>query len=342
MTTNGSEDSKLLEARGLKVYYPVVSGIWQRVTGHVRAVDDVSFDLRKGETLALVGESGCGKTTLGRAMVRLVDTTAGEVSFRLRDGRFVSTATKDGDVQRRLREEMQIIFQDPFASLNPRMTLFNIVADPLRVNRVASGSELEDRVREIFRLVGLSTEYARRYPHAFSGGQRQRIGIARALVLNPSLVIADEPVSALDVSVQAQILNLMQDLQAQLGLTYLFISHDLSVVQHVSHRVAVMYVGKIVEVTSTEKLFTEPKHPYTQALLSSLPVPDPEVRARGEILEGEVANPADPPSGCYFHPRCPFAQEICRTTPPPLKEVAPDHSARCHFADELDLPGMPA
>ena len=236
---------------------------------------------------------------------------------------------------------MQLIFQDPFASLNPRMTVFDVVADPLRVNRLARGSELEDRVAEMLRLVGLSVDYARRYPHAFSGGQRQRIGIARALVVNPRLVIADEPVSALDVSVQAQILNLMQDLQDELRLTYLFISHDLSVVQYICHRVAVMYVGKIVEVASTEDLFTQPKHPYTQALLSSVPVPNPEIQSRGMVLEGEVADPANPPSGCYFHPRCPFAKDICREQEPPLVEVSPGRYASCHFADEIELPGVP-
>jgi peptide/nickel transport system ATP-binding protein len=237
---------------------------------------------------------------------------------------------------------MQLIFQDPFASLNPRMTVFDVVADPLRVNHLARGSALEDQVSEMLMRVGLSPAYMRRYPHAFSGGQRQRVGIARALVMNPRLVIADEPVSALDVSVQAQILNLMQDLQDELNLTYLFISHDLSVVQYIAHRVVVMYVGKIVEIASTEKLFTEPKHPYTQALLSSVPVPNPAIRARGQALTGEVANPANPPSGCYFHPRCPFARDICRTDEPPLTEVVEGQFAKCHFAGELDLPGVPS
>ena len=233
------------------------------------------------------------------------------------------------------------MFQDPFASLNPRMTVFDIVADPMRVNRLASGRELEDRVSEMLRLVGLAPEYMRRFPHAFSGGQRQRIGIARALVMNPRLVIADEPVSALDVSVQAQILNLMQDLQDELRLTYLFISHDLSVVQYISHRVAVMYVGKIVEVASTDKLFTEPKHPYTQALLSAVPIPNPEIESRALPMEGEVADPANPPSGCYFHPRCPFAQERCRVEEPEVRDVGGGHLAACHYSEELELPGVP-
>jgi peptide/nickel transport system ATP-binding protein len=270
-----------------------------------------------------------------------VDATSGEILFRHRDNSRISTTTADSDEQRLLRQEMQLIFQDPFASLNPRMTLFDIVADPVRCNHLARGEELETLVSEMLLRVGLSPAYARRYPHAFSGGQRQRVGIARALVMNPRLVVADEPVSALDVSVQAQILNLMQDLQQELNLTYLFISHDLSVIQYIAHRVAVMYVGKLVEVGPTETLFTQPLHPYTQALLSSVPVPNPDVRARGQALQGEVADPAHPPSGCYFHPRCPFAQEICRTTAPPLKHVPPDQYANCHFAGELDLPGVP-
>ena len=335
------EDPKILEVKGLSVHFPILSGWLRRTTGHVRAVDNVSFDVYEGETLGLVGESGCGKTTTGRAILRALELTGGEVTFKMRDGSRVSTTTVDKDTLRLLRQEMQIVLQDPFASLNPRMTIFDIVADPLRVNSLAKGRPLEDRVVQILDRVGLSTEYARRFPHAFSGGQRQRVGIARALVVNPRLVIADEPVSALDVSVQAQILNLMQDLQEDLNLTYLFISHDLSVVQYISHRVAVMYVGKIVEIAPTEELFAKPKHPYTQALLSSVPVPAPELAARGAPLEGEVADPANPPTGCYFHPRCPFAQDVCRTTEPPLGEVSPGHLASCHFAAELDLPGVP-
>ena len=340
--TGTSVDSSLLDVKSLKVHFPVTSGFWRRTTGHVKAVDDVSFQVLSGENLAVVGESGCGKTTTGRAILQAVEPIEGEVVFKMRDGSRVDVTTADKKVMRLVRQQLQIIFQDPFASLNPRMTLFDIVADPLRVNRLAMGSELEDRVAEMFRLVGLSTDYMRRYPHAFSGGQRQRVGIARALVMNPRMLVADEPVSALDVSVQAQILNLMQDLQDQLGLSYLFISHDLSVVQHISQRVAVMYVGQIVELTTTEDMFTAPKHPYSQALLSSIPVPDPEVKALGQALPGEVADPASPPSGCYFHPRCPFVQDICRTTPPPLIEVEPGQQARCHFAGELDLPGVAA
>ena len=341
MTTAQNGSSQILDVDKLKVYFPIITGMLRRTSGYVKAVDDVSFSLQEGETFGLVGESGCGKTTTGRAILRAIEPTDGEVLFRMNSGERINTATADRETLRRLRQEMQLIFQDPFASLNPRMTVFDVVADPLRVNRLARGSELEDRVAEMLRLVGLSVDYARRYPHAFSGGQRQRIGIARALVVNPRLVIADEPVSALDVSVQAQILNLMQDLQDELRLTYLFISHDLSVVQYICHRVAVMYVGKIVEVASTEDLFTQPKHPYTQALLSSVPVPNPEIQSRGMVLEGEVADPANPPSGCYFHPRCPFAKDICREQEPPLVEVSPGRYASCHFADEIELPGVP-
>ena len=341
MSTEQNGSSQILDVEGLKVYFPILEGFLRRTVGNVKAVDDVSFSLNEGETFGLVGESGCGKTTTGRAILRAIEPTDGEVQFTMKSGERINTAGADRETLRLLRQEMQLIFQDPFASLNPRMTVFDVVADPLRVNRLARGSELEDRVAEMLRLVGLSVDYARRYPHAFSGGQRQRIGIARALVVNPRLVIADEPVSALDVSVQAQILNLMQDLQDELRLTYLFISHDLSVVQYLCHRVAVMYVGKIVEVASTEDLFTQPRHPYTQALLSSVPVPNPAVQSRGMVLEGEVADPANPPSGCYFHPRCPFARDLCREEAPPLKEVSPGRLASCHFADEIELPGVP-
>ena len=340
--TNSS--NQILSVENLKVHFPITGGLIKKTLGHVRAVDEVSFGLAAGETLSLVGESGCGKTNAGRALMRLVEPTDGIVDFVMRDNSHINIPKASNDELDLVRQEMQIIFQDPFASLNPRMTIFDIVADPLRVNGLASGSELEDRVAEMMRVVGLSTSYMRRYPHAFSGGQRQRLGIARTLVMNPRMIIADEPVSALDVSVQAQILNLMQDLQEQLNLTYLFISHDLSVVQYISHRVAVMYVGKIVEIASTETIFTAPKHPYTQALLSSVPVPNPQVRSRGKVLEGEVADPAKPPSGCYFHPRCEFAKDICRTQEPPMVEISGSSGqfSKCHFAQEINLPGVPA
>ena len=340
--TNSS--NQILSVENLKVHFPITGGLIKKTLGHVRAVDEVSFGLAAGETLSLVGESGCGKTTAGRALMRLVEPTDGIVDYVMRDNSHINIPKASNDELDLVRQEMQIIFQDPFASLNPRMTIFDIVADPLRVNGLASGSELEDRVAEMMRVVGLSTSYMRRYPHAFSGGQRQRLGIARTLVMNPRMIIADEPVSALDVSVQAQILNLMQDLQEQLNLTYLFISHDLSVVQYISHRVAVMYVGKIVEIASTETIFTAPKHPYTQAWLSSVPVPNPQVRSRGKVLEGEVADPAKPPSGCYFHPRCEFAKDICRTQEPPMVEISGSSGqfSKCHFAQEINLPGVPA
>ena len=340
--TNSS--NQILSVENLKVHFPITGGLIKKTLGHVRAVDEVSFGLAAGETLSLVGESGCGKTTAGRALMRLVKPTDGIVDYVMSDNSRINIPKASNDELDLVRQEMQIIFQDPFASLNPRMTIFDIVADPLRVNGLASGSELEDRVAEMMRVVGLSTSYMQRYPHAFSGGQRQRLGIARTLVMNPRMIIADEPVSALDVSVQAQILNLMQDLQEQLNLTYLFISHDLSVVQYISHRVAVMYVGKIVEIASTETIFTAPKHPYTQALLSSVPVPNPQVRSRGKVLEGEVADPAKPPSGCYFHPRCEFAKDICRTQEPPMVEISGSSGqfSKCHFAQEINLPGVPA
>jgi len=331
---------RLLEVKGLKKFFPIRRGVMQRVVGHVRAVDDVNFYVEKGETLSLVGESGCGKTTTARCVLRAVRPTAGEILFRPEDGTVVDVVTLAKAQLRPLRRQMQMIFQDPFSSLNPRRTLLDIVAEPLVVNRVGNRQERIERVAELLKLVGLRPEYMRRYPHAFSGGQRQRVGIARALALNPSLVVADEPVSALDVSVQAQILNLMLRLQSQLGLTYLFVAHDLSVVKHVSDRVAVMYVGRIVEMAPTAALFATPKHPYTEALMSAVPKPDPRLRSQRIVLEGEVADAANPPSGCYFHPRCRYAVDLCRTETPRLAEIQPGHFVSCHRAHELRLRGV--
>lgn len=333
---------RLLDVTGLRKFFPIRKGILQREVGRVRAVDNVNFYVEKGETLSLVGESGCGKTTTSRCILRAIVPTSGQILFRTGEGSVVDVAALSKAQLRPLRRQMQMIFQDPFSSLNPRRTLLDIVAEPLVANNVGSRREQLDRVAELLRLVGLRPEYMRRYPHAFSGGQRQRIGIARALALNPSLVVADEPVSALDVSVQAQILNLMLDLQAQLGLTYLFVAHDLSVVKHVSDRIAVMYVGQIVEMASNQQLFAVPKHPYTEALLSAVPKPDPRLRSQRIVLEGEVADPANPPSGCYFHPRCRYAQDVCRTETPALAEIQPGHFVSCHRAGELSLKGIGA
>jgi peptide/nickel transport system ATP-binding protein len=340
-------DDALLEVSRLKKYFPIQKGLLRKVVGHIRAVDDVSFFVRPGETLSLVGESGCGKTTTARCVLRAVDPTDGEVLFRAANGSVVDVASVPRTRLRPLRREMQMIFQDPFSSLNSRMTLLEIVGEPLEVNGIGNRQERTDRVAELLRLVGLRPEYMRRYPHAFSGGQRQRIGIARALAMNPRLVVADEPVSALDVSVQAQILNLMLELQERLGLTYLFVAHDLSVVKHISDRVAVMYVGQMVEMAETEALFASPKHPYTAALLSAIPEPDPRARRRANrqgrqrvVLQGEVANPAAPPSGCYFHPRCQYAIDVCRTDKPVWEETEPGHFVRCHRSRELQLAGV--
>jgi peptide/nickel transport system ATP-binding protein len=330
----------LLEVNGLRKYFPIQKGVLRRVIGHIRAVDNVSFDIQEGETLSLVGESGCGKTTTARCILRALEATSGEIRFRLQDGSVADVTTLARSQLRALRREMQMIFQDPFSSLNPRMTLLDIVGEPLVVNGVRNRQEREARVSELLRLVGLRPEYMRRFPHAFSGGQRQRIGIARALALNPRLVVADEPVSALDVSVQAQVLNLLLDLQAELGLTYLFVAHDLSVVKHISDRVAVMYVGQLVELAPAKALFATPKHPYTAALMSSVPEPDPRRRSARMVLQGEVANPVNPPSGCYFHPRCPYAIDRCRTEPPRLTEILPSRLVSCHRAQELQLSGV--
>jgi peptide/nickel transport system ATP-binding protein len=331
---------KLLEVNNLRKYFPIRAGILKREVGSIRAVDDVSFYINEGETLGLVGESGCGKTTTARCILRAVDPTSGEIRFRSGDGGVMDVASAPSSQLRGLRREMQMIFQDPFSSLNPRMTLLDIVGEPLVVNGIGSRQERQERVAELLQLVGLRPEFMRRFPHAFSGGQRQRIGIARALALNPRLIVADEPVSALDVSVQAQVLNLLMELQQELGLTYLFVAHDLSVVKHISDRVAVMYVGKMVEMAPTGELFSSPKHPYTAALLSAVPEPDPRRRSKRTVLQGEVANPASPPSGCYFHPRCSYATEQCRIEIPQLREVAPMRYVSCHRAEELELAGV--
>ncbi len=334
--TTERNGERLLEINNLRKYFPIKQGLLRREVGNIRAVDDVSFYINEGETLGLVGESGCGKTTTARCILRAIEPTSGEILFRSEEGGTVDVAAAPRAQLRSLRQQMQMIFQDPFSSLNPRMTLMDIVGEPLVITGVHK-SEREDRVAELLSMVGLRPEFMRRFPHAFSGGQRQRIGIARALALNPRLIVADEPVSALDVSVQAQVLNLMMDLQSELGLTYLFVAHDLSVVKHISDRIAVMYVGKLVEMAPTDALFDSPKHPYTAALLSSVPEPDPRVRRDRVVLQGEVANPANPPSGCYFNPRCEYATDVCRSEPPQLREIAPNHYASCHRAEELTL-----
>ena len=330
----------LLRVSGLQKLFPIRRGFFKRTVGHVRAVDGVTFHIDEGETLGLVGESGCGKTTTARCILRAIEPTAGEIFMRLADGSVVELGRLRPAELRALRREMQMIFQDPFTSLNPRMTLLDLVGEPLLVHGLKRRREREERVADLLRRVGLRPEYMRRFPHAFSGGERQRIGIARALALHPRLVVADEPVSALDVSVQAQILNLLIDLQADLRLTYLFVAHDLSVVRHISNRVAVMYVGRIVELAPTDELFAAPRHPYTAALLAAVPEPDPRNRARRFILQGEVANPAAPPPGCYFHPRCPHAVDACRVQTPAWQEISSGHFVACHRASELKLPGV--
>ena len=317
----------VIEVEGLKTYFPVKKGVLSRTVGYVRAVDGVTFAINEGETLGLVGESGCGKSTMGKTILKLIEPTAGKITLEGKD----ITALSRREM-RPYRREMQIIFQDPYSSLNPRMSVGNIVGEPFVIHKLAKGREKEDRVAELFSRVGLRPEQMRSYPHEFSGGQRQRVGIARALALNPKLIIGDEPVSALDVSIQAQVINLLMDLQAERGLSYLFISHDLAVVEHISHRVAVMYLGKLVELADKKSIYSNPLHPYTEALLSAVPVPDPAARRKKRVLlEGDVPSAIDPPSGCRFHTRCPYVEARCRTEEPQWREVEKGHWVACHL-----------
>ena len=326
-TNNNHKGDVLVEVDNLVKYFPVRAGLLQRVVNQVKAVDDVSFFVRKGETLGLVGESGCGKTTVGRTMLRLIEPTGGAVKFEGRD--VFSMSPREMKTTRR---DMQIIFQDPYASLDPRVPIGESVMEGLHIHKIGSPKERIDIMLETLKKVGLESYHSRRYPHEFSGGQRQRIGIARALALRPKFIICDEPVSALDVSIQSQVLNILKDLQAEFGLTYLFIAHNLSVVEHVSNRVAVMYLGKMVEMTSREELFRNPLHPYTQALMSAIPVPNPRLKRQRTILKGDVPSPLNPPTGCRFHPRCPVAIEKCSQVEPAFLEVSPDHWVACHLA----------
>src|ERR1700674_3087038 len=324
-------DSPLVEVRNVKKYFPITAGVFSRHVADVKAVDDVSFAIKRGETLGLVGESGSGKTTIGRCILRLTEPTAGEILFEGND----ITRIKPKEM-RALRREMQIIFQDPYASLNPRMTVGEIISEPLKIHHLARGKEVDEKVNDLLKTVGLAPYHVNRYPHEFSGGQRQRIGVARALAVSPKFIVADEPVSALDVSIQAQVVNLLEDLQEQFSLTYLFIAHDLSVVRHISDRVAVMYVGKLMEIATRDELYKRPLHPYTQSLLSAIPIPDPRIEARREriILEGDIPSPVKPPSGCRFHTRCPIAYDRCVTEVPELLEYK-GHFVACHKVQEL-------
>lgn len=339
-------DRMLLEVKGLKKYFPIQKGFLRRVVGHVKAVDDVSFFVREGETLGVVGESGCGKSTAGRSIIRLYEPTAGQVNFKSRvlstgsDSKVVNLVDLNPHDLKLVRREISMIFQDPINSLNPRMSVSDIISEPMAIHGRKLNQETEDIIVNLLERVGLRADHLRRYPHEFSGGQRQRIGIARALSLNPRLVICDEPVSALDVSIQAQTLNLLQDLQKEFNLAYIFVAHDMSVVEHISDRVAVMYVGKVVEMTATDQLFSRPLHPYTEALLSSVPKPDPLYKSHRIVMQGEVADPANPPSGCYFHPRCRYAKDLCKQKTPEFREVYPEHWAACHFSEELKLVGI--
>jgi len=340
-------EETLLDIRGLRKHFAMRGGLRRSSSRSVKAVDGIDLSIREGETLGLVGESGCGKTTTGRSILRLIEPTEGQIWFRSHRMETRSDQQRGIDVAqvsqkqlKDLRRDMQIIFQDPYSSLNPRMTVGAIVAEPLMTHHITSRSNCKNRVVELLTSVGLKPSHIRRYPHEFSGGQRQRIGIARALALEPQLLVCDEPVSALDVSIQAQVLNLLEDLRAAHNLTYLFIAHDLSVVKHISNRVAVMYLGRIVERATTSELFLHPKHPYTEALVSAVPVPEPDYISARKVLQGDVPSPVDPPSGCTFHPRCPYAIEICKKDVPQLKEIENGHSVTCHLADRLSLDGL--
>jgi peptide/nickel transport system ATP-binding protein len=341
-----SDDNILLDVKGLKKYFPIQKGLMRKVVGYVKAVDDISFYVREGETLGLVGESGCGKTTASRTIIRLYEPTAGDMYFKTAklssNGKpeMVNLLELDKQQMKLIRQDISMIFQDPIGSLNPRMTVFDIIAEPMVIHGRSAGPEAEETVTRLLERVGLHPEHMRRYPHEFSGGQRQRIGIARALALTPRLIFCDEPVSALDVSIQAQTLNLLQDLQADFDLSYVFVAHDLSVVQHISDRVAVMYVGKIAEMTDSDTLYNNPLHPYTEALMSSVPKPDPKYHSERIIMKGDVADPSNPPPGCYFHPRCRYVKDICSQKEPEFRELKPDHFVACHRAEDLQLKGV--
>ncbi len=342
------KENFLLEVKGLKKYFPIQKGLLRKTVGNVKAVDDVSFYVYEGETLGLVGESGCGKTTAGRCIIRLYNATGGSAHFRSRvlasngeEERYVNLFDLTPHQMKLVRQEIAMVFQDPVNSLNPRMTVSDIISEPMMIHGKYHAPESEEVIVNLLERVGLLPDHMKRYPHEFSGGQRQRIGIARALSMNPRLVICDEPVSALDVSIQAQTLNLLQDLQRDFNLSYIFVAHDLSVVQHISDRVAVMYVGKVMEMAESEDLYNNPKHPYTEALMSAVPKPDPKYQSERIIMQGDVADPSNPPPGCYFHPRCRYAKDgICNVQTPEFREVAPHHFAACHFADELNLRGV--